>query len=500
MATAPATMSAPLAVRLPTGLNLLLLFATTIVLLTFAMVTLTHLRDTYQLDHVSGIWMALAHYLNRGTLYPGIYENAHYGGSRYGPLYFTVHASLARLTGEYVLSGKLLSLSASLACGALVFWTLRCRNCAWQICWTLTALALVSSSGYFAATTIRGDLLPVVWLLAALLVAHQSRTPAAAILAALFCTLAVLTKVTAGWAPLAIIAMTFRRDRKFLVIFLVVWLGSLAAAILTLHFLSAGRLLASFCVYSDPGFLGLLLKSPVRLLRCVASTCPVLLILMPFALLECGRAVTQRRLTLYHWSFFFCIPILVVIFADRGTIDNHLVDLVVLVAILVGLLWSALDEAAAGLPYLKSLLVLALLWALGAVETRTLGAPIRDVFSGQSQPLRPNKPLADVIGDDAVILTENGLVDVSRGQAPVVLDPYALVYIEKKHPDWVADLAGRVKHKEFAFVVLEYRLDLDPNVNDNWYAITFGRTVSTAIRENYHFLMERDDYCVLVPN
>jgi hypothetical protein len=491
--------SLPWAGRLPACLKVVLLLATVLVLLSGMAILLAHLGDTYQISHVSGVWIGLAEYLNHGILYPALYEDGRFGGTRYMPLYFTLHAGLARLTGEYLLSGKLLSLLLTLACGGLVLVTLRRFHCAWTIALALTTLALFSSSGYLAATTIYGDLLPVVCQLAALLVVQRSRSPAAAMLAGLLCALAVLSKLTAGWAALAILAATFRRDRKFLALFLTAWLVSLSAAFVGVYVLSAGRLVSYFLVISDPGFPGRLANAPIRLLRAATSTCPVLLILMPLALLELGLAVGQRRLNVYHTSFFFCVLILVVVFTDRGVDANHLVDLAVLMSILTGLLWAAQTEAPTEQVGLRAVLVLAMLWALAAVEVRTLGYPIRDLFRGRNTAPYPNKPLADVIDDQAVILTEHPLVDVSRGRLPVVLDPYALVYIEKKHPEWVAELAGRIQRKEFAYIVLQFRLDLDPNVFDGWYKIEFGPTVAGAIREHYRFLVERDGFCVLVP-
>jgi hypothetical protein len=353
--------------------------------------------------------------------------------------------------------------------------------------------------GYLAATTIRGDLLPVVCQLAALLVAHRSRSPSAAVLSGLLCALAVLGKLTAGWAPLAIVAVTFRHDRKFLALFLTAWLGALAAAGVGLYVLTAGRVVSNFLVISDPGLVGRLPNSVIRLLRFVTSTCPVLLILMPLALLECTLAAQQRHLNLYHWSFFFCMLILVVIFTDRGVDSNHLLDLAMLVPIVAGMLWARQTEGPPELAPLKSALALAMLWALIAVQTRTLGYPVRDVLRGHARAPYPNKPLADLIDDRAEILTEHALVDVSCGRRPVVLDAYALVYIEKKHPEWVAELTQRIKRREFAYVVLQFRLDLDPNVFDGWYNILFGRAVADAIREHYRFLVERDGFCVLVP-
>ncbi len=499
MVTDPDSLAVPTESRMERRFSTLLVLVSALVLLLAILVTIGHLRDTYTVDHVSGVWIALARYLNGGVLYPGVFENGFYGGSRYAPMYFALHAAVARLTGEYILSGKLVSLAVSVACSWLVCWTLRRRGSTWPLTWALTTLALVSSSAFLGVTTIRGDVLPVAWMLAALLIAHRERNSTNAVLAALCCTAALLSKITAGWAPIAILAMSVRTDRRFAAIFLVTWLATWIGGIAALDQLSDGRLLTSFRVFSDGGFIALLAKSPVRLIRYVAFTCPVLMVLMPFTLLECALAARERQFNGYHWSFVLSIPVLLVIFADRGTASNHLVDLAVLNAILTGMLAARSD----GLTWRKAavtpILTAALFWALLTAEARTIAWPLRDLLSPKVTLLKPNKPLAALISDSASMLTEDAFLDVSRGRVPVVLDPYALVFIEKKHPEWVARLVERIQRREFAFVVLQFRLDQDSSVNKDWYSIVFGRKVSGAIRANYKFLVAKDGYCVFVP-
>ena len=160
----------------------------------------------------------------------------------------------------------------------------------------------------------------------------------------MFCTLALLAKVTAGWAPLAILLYTFFRDRKTCLVFAAAWIISLVAVLGVLHVVTSGRMLASFTAFSEPpgAMLGLLLKSPFRLVRFLARSCPLFPVLIPFVVVELVRAAQQRRFTVYHCAFLTAIPVLLVILADRGTDFNHLVDLVVLGVILIGYLWASL--------------------------------------------------------------------------------------------------------------------------------------------------------------
>ena len=154
--------------RLPLPVSLVMAAAGLAVLASYGAICLAHLRDSYQLDHVSGVWIALAHHLNQGVLYPAIYDGQVFGGSRYMPGYFALHAGLAQLTGESVFSGKLLSFTTVLVCLGLVLLVSRQIGCSWPISLCLTSLAAASTSVLYASTTIRGDLLPVVWQLAAL--------------------------------------------------------------------------------------------------------------------------------------------------------------------------------------------------------------------------------------------------------------------------------------------------------------------------------------------
>ena len=44
-----------------------------------------HLGDLYAVQHVSGIWMALARSLNEGVFYPPLESGGCYAGTRYSP-------------------------------------------------------------------------------------------------------------------------------------------------------------------------------------------------------------------------------------------------------------------------------------------------------------------------------------------------------------------------------------------------------------------------------
>ena len=93
----------------PLWLSRALLAAAGLTLVAAVLVAGAHVDDRYGLDHVSGARMALAQYFNDGTLYPELFDGAYYGGTRWMPLPTILHGLLARVTGEFLVAGKLLS-------------------------------------------------------------------------------------------------------------------------------------------------------------------------------------------------------------------------------------------------------------------------------------------------------------------------------------------------------------------------------------------------------
>ena len=99
------------AARSPTvtrSLSAALVLTSLAILGAWLLLAAVHVDDRYKLDHVSGARMALAQYANHGTLYPELYDGSFYGGTRFMPLPVLLHAAAAKITGDYLVSGKLL--------------------------------------------------------------------------------------------------------------------------------------------------------------------------------------------------------------------------------------------------------------------------------------------------------------------------------------------------------------------------------------------------------
>src|SRR5579884_1896460 len=162
--------------RMEPFLNACLFAVALLVLASYALVAMTHGKDRFQVNFISGIYTTLAARLNDGVFYPPLDDGTHYGGTRYMPLPFVLQAGLERITGDYLVAGKLLAYGLTVVLGFELFVILRRIGCGRGVALALISLVLTSNAGFLATTTIRGDLLPVVLQLAALLVGTPELT------------------------------------------------------------------------------------------------------------------------------------------------------------------------------------------------------------------------------------------------------------------------------------------------------------------------------------
>jgi hypothetical protein len=493
------------------GLSLLdagLATAGLVVILSWAVVAASHLRDRYQVNFVSGVNTALAFCLNQGNLYPSLYDGAHYGGTRYMPLPFVLHAGLARLTGEYLVSGKLLTYTLAVVLGLQLFIILRGLECGRGAALALIGLLLLSRPAFLAGTTIRGDLLPVVLQLAALMIVRRFDGPPALMTAALICALAVLAKMTAGWAALAILLwLVASRRWSSAALFGGVWVGAVLAALAALHWLTDGRMRASFAVCAAVIEWRGALLAPLNLLYRLGKAGVTTGVLVPLLVIGCFEAYSSRRWNLYHVAVVVAMPILVVIFADNGADFNHLLDLLVLSVPVVGGLWAAMprhlpaDGEQAQWTRLTATLVAG--WALFAGWTTALEGELREVvYSWRGGPTSyyPARPLAGLIAGEDVVFTEDPWVEVARGKTPTVLDPFVLALVSRKHPELTAPLVRRLRNGEFTKVVLLRRLGTASSRDWHpWYERHLGEPVANAIAERYELAGQAEEFYIYVP-
>jgi hypothetical protein len=268
-----------------------------------------------------------------------------------------------------------------------------------------------------------------------------------------------------------------------------------------LQVVTDGRLLANLAelTFAGVGSVSDVLRSPLRLLELVVDGAPLLLVLAPFALFGEPIIAGRAGLSIFYVAFLAAILSLLVILSDRGTFHNHLLDITVLTVIVVGRVWSLSARGEPSRAPLPSMVAVAVLWGIGAsavVMVRPdLQAAVGSVVREQGSSTDDQAELAREVGPRDTLLAEDPYVPVSLDRTPVVLDAWVLLRLARTHPEWVADLAGRIQAHAFDKIVLVY-----PVTFEAWYReLHFGHVVSEAVRENYRLAGRVAGYYLYVP-
>jgi hypothetical protein len=482
-------------------LQLALVILGGLILTSWALLAAIHLRDRYAVGHGQGVWMALAQHLNTQGLYPELYDGHAYGGSRYMPLPIVLHAALARVTGEYLVAGKLLGFVVTLLLVVLIFLLLRGMNCPPPVAIALSATVVGSHAGLLAGTTIGGDPLPVLLQIAAVALVARSTRTSALVWAAALAACAVLSKSSALWAPAAIAIWLAAVDRRRLLAFAVAFPAITLALVGLANVVSEGRLLENLAGLSGAGIQGAstLLTSPFRLLWDVVKLEPAAWALLPLAVSGALFARSADDISIYHIGLAAALCILLIVYADIGTGPNQLIDLVVLTVLCVGQLAGRTAWTVGQGPRLGAIIALTLVFtslsALAVTLRPALQDAIRTMSTGQSS--YPANPLAERVTAETKVLSEDPAVLVHLDREPVVYDPFMLPRIERRDPAAVRDLAHRIDAKEFDLVVLV--VPLEPTSNPWWRDYHMGQTVVAALDRAYDFAEQVGGYYLYRP-
>ena len=458
-----------------------------VILLSWAVLAVVHADDRYAINHVAGAWIALAKYADLGTLYPPLYEDGSYGGTRFMPLSIVVHAGAAKLVGSFVTAGKLVSYILAACLLALLYVVARRRGCPRVVALALTTTILVSAPGLLAATSIRGDTLPVVLQLGALALVARSTRPRLLVAAGVLCALALLAKLTAVWGLAAIALLLLFSNRARLAPFLGSFAGTLAGGLAFFHVVSDGRMGDNVVglAASDAGPSSLVV-GVVRFAE-AAAVADATIVLVPFAVVSIAIAAMRRRLDVHQLALLCAVPLLVVVFSDPGTSGNHLLDFEVLTVVVAAGLYADASAGVDVMSVLQAAVLVAVLWASFATYQATMSEDTRAalrVLRGGGDDFGM-QPIRRYVGQEHELLSEDASLDVSFGKLPTVLDAYMLLRLGREHPEWIRALITRIERKQFERVVLLNQLD-DAG---SWYETQhFGSPVAAAMSRNYRLL------------
>jgi hypothetical protein len=488
--------------RTPRWLSLALVAVAASVVLAWAYLAVAHVDDRYGLDHVSGTRMALAQYFDDGTLYPELYDGEFYGGTRFMPLPIVVHGLAARITGEYLISGKVLGYVAMLGLLVAMIWLLRRLRCPLPLAIILAALMLTTNTGLAGSMSMRADVLPLLLQVLAVAMVANSSSSTATLGAAAFASLAFISKLSAVWAPIAIVVWLLTRDRRRLVLFSGAYVVFSTACLLLFVGISDGRLIENVFGLSTSGIAGLrmFLVAPYRFVHLLIGDATTAWAVAPLAVLAVWMAVRERQISLYLVSLICASVVVVAVLTDIGTGWNQLIDLVVLTALVIGEFAGRAQVPSGALPartarVLTTTIGVILLWVTLSGSIVALVPDVLTTVTGESS--YSKEPLAGVATSDSRILSEDPYVPMSLGQIPLVLDPFMLPRVQERRPDAVPDLIRRIEHQEFDLVVLIE--PLEPVDRSWWRDLDLGVPVARAISRAYVYAGRSHGYYLYGP-
>ena len=172
------------------------------------------------------------------------------------PLGIELNAAAGRVSGEYLVSGKVVSYAGAIALFALTFALTRRISRSWPLSLALVGTILVTNAGFIAVHGIRGDTLPATLQLGAIALVLTYSTPAVA-LAGLLCALAFVAKFSALWALAAIALWLFiQRRPQLLALFLGTSIVATASLLLVFDAVSDGRMIDNVYTLSFAGTSG----------------------------------------------------------------------------------------------------------------------------------------------------------------------------------------------------------------------------------------------------
>lgn len=430
------------------------------------------------LDHVAGVWVAQAVDLADGTFYRAAYGPYGYGGVRYFPLFFCLHALAIKLFGEWRATGYALSAASVVLLLAAVYHLLRRIGASRWLALGGCLAVLAGSSVQGALLTIREDAMAAmlsVWGVA--LCAGENGSRRRPYYAAALFTLAFAAKETTlfGFAA-AFFALSLNgRTRSALHLLMFTSIGY-AVVLTAIYFGSGGRAWEVFRLTATVGVgLRSLFFSPSSWVNAMRGNLgETILLALGAATLLTTNASNVRRLP--SLLFLCTLAVTVVIFSSEGIDDNHLIDLHVAAAVLL------VDWALQlGLPEfgISAIAVACFIVCL---------ALVRDMDQGSTDAVPNREQIEEVV--DAIgstkrpILSETPLLPIIAGQRPYLLDPFNFRIMVEKKPSLGEPMWQMLHEHGFAAIVLLH----DPRNNEGreFYGGThFGKAFMEGLERDY---------------
>ncbi len=457
----------------------------------------THLS---RLDHVSGAWITLATDLNQGVFYrPLTGADGLYGGTRFFPLYFSLHALIMRFCGSPFSAGQLMAVLSALPAILGLCRLFRQAGLSGTALTACLCFGLCAMTAQWALTTIRGDLLPAGLNLLGLSFFYpfsgdRNRRPAIW-LGVLCFTAAFCTKVTSIHGAAAVcLFLFFAGRRREAVKTAALTAGGCVLAFLFFYAASEGRIWNILTVCASGGATALsILKSPWTFLSAAMRQDLPFFFFFAAALAALLSQPLVRLRELPALFFGVSLGLTVFIYGSPGIQINHLIDLH-LASVLV--LAPTLAAPVRQRPFLPAAVCLvAALFSLpplvNATRYEDRRNPHRAFLAGVAAEIS-----AERRGRGGPVLAEDPLVPAFAKEKIVLQDAFMFARMAAWRPEVAEELIRRIQNREFRAAVL---MRNPSTVHPQWYREHFTPEVVAALTTHYRQIDEFGGYRIWAP-
>jgi hypothetical protein len=473
---------------------LLVISLAALVLTTIAQVWITWRADS-MMDDVAGIWSALAADMRNGIFYRPLYGPLGYGGTRYFPLHFAIHAGLMKAGLNVVVAGRCIELFSLVILLAGTYLLLRGLGVETWLAVGAALLVLATPSGQ-VLLVVRGDVLPAsLNILGLALCVRQVPSRWRLCASSFLFTLAFAAKPTTVFGSMTlIIAFLVGRRFKLAGQLLAMILAGYGLVLAAIYFGSQGRAFEIFraCALGG-GSWRFMLRGPMRMAMEAAGARPqngVVFIILGFAALLAWKVDWANSIP----PVFLVLTALVsaAIMGTPGADGNHLLDLYV-ASIILFVTWLK-NQSRSWMSFGICILAAATLFVLPE-QLDSLWYKTATELSNR----RDSRQILRVVGDiHKPILAENPLVCIQAGQIPYLLDPNNFRVINERNPSFAEPLWKKIRGQSFSAVVLI--LDPQSDTGHFWYkSVHFGPGFTDELYGSYYLAARICDQFVFLP-
>ncbi len=429
-------------------------------------------RNFGDLESEGGMWTTLALDAANGIVYRPIFSPLGYGGTRYSPLHFLIHAAFLKAGAPPIASGFLMGIVCVLVTLAGIYVLMRKLQTPRSLAIPLTTFFLAAFCVRSGILSIKADLLAAgldVW---GLIVAfplgdsnpQKSNWPRAILAASCF-ALAVATKITSLYGICAIVTwLLLRRDFKSAARVLIVFLLAVGGIITAVQFASEGRLSHIFLLSASANSgIRRLLQAPYYFFHAAGirdRAVGAFWVTAIVALLSRPQWTSLPTILMGYTTLGT-----VAIFGTHGTDMNHLMDLQIASLIVLGVQCRSGNLGG-------WILVFVVLISLHAAHSC-----VNDINLMRTE--RHRHHLLACLSDtekssvNGPIFSDNPIIPILAGQRPYMLDCMIFSAIDVRHYETQEALISDLTRQHFRAVIVN--LDLTHNtistLTDPWPGI-----------------------------